>query len=54
VVTDVRHGKVLAHGLLGVEGDGPWAVVDADGVLLAVYETYDEARVKPAVVIASD
>ena len=50
---DVRHGKVLARSALGVEGDGPWAVVDGEGALLAVYEPYDEARVKPAVVIAS-
>jgi len=53
VGNEVGHGKVLAPGALGVEGDGPWAVVDADGDLLAVYEPYDEARVKPAVVIAS-
>jgi len=50
---DVRHGKVLALSALGVKGDGPWAVVDDEGALLAVYEPYDEARVKPAVVIAS-
>ncbi len=50
---DVRHGKVLALSALGVKGDGPWAVVDDEGALLAVYEPYDEARIKPAVVIAS-
>ena len=51
VVTDVRHGRVLDAPALGVEGAGPWAVLDADGALLAVYEPYDEGRVKPAVVI---
>jgi tRNA pseudouridine55 synthase len=50
---DVRHGKVLDVSALGVEGAGPWAIVDGDDALLAVYEPYDEGRVKPAVVIAS-
>jgi tRNA pseudouridine55 synthase len=54
VASDVRHGKVLGAGVLGVDGDGPWAVVDGGGALLAVYEPYDGSRVKPAVVIASD
>ena len=47
----VRHGKVLERGVLGVEGDGPWAVVDGDGTLLAVYEAHGK-RAKPAVVLA--
>jgi tRNA pseudouridine55 synthase len=42
----VRHGRVLDR----FEGDGPWAVVDATGALLAVYELFGEAS-KPAVVI---
>jgi tRNA pseudouridine55 synthase len=54
VASDVRHGKVLRPDALGVHGDGPWAVVGRERELLAVYEPYDEARVKPAVVIASD
>jgi tRNA pseudouridine55 synthase len=54
VAGDVRHGKVLEAPVLGVDGDGPWAVVDDEGALLAVYEPYDEGRVKPGVVIASD
>jgi tRNA pseudouridine55 synthase len=53
MVDDVRHGKVLEASVLEVDGDGPWAVVDSGGALLAVYERYDEGRVKPAVVIAS-
>ncbi len=53
VVDDVRHGKVLDTAALGLEGAGPWAIIDGDEALLAVYEPYDEGRVKPAVVIAS-
>ena len=47
----VAHGKVLDRALLGVDGDGPWAVLAPDGRLLAVYEPYGE-RAKPAVVLA--
>ena len=43
----VRHGRVLDR----FSGDGPWAVVDSTGSLLAVYESFG-AVAKPAVVIA--
>ena len=43
----VRHGRVLER----FPGDGPWAVVDQRGSLLAVYELFGAAA-KPAVVIA--
>jgi tRNA pseudouridine55 synthase len=43
----VRHGRVLER----FEGDGPWAVVDRGGSLLAVYEQFGNSA-KPAVVIA--
>jgi tRNA pseudouridine55 synthase len=43
----VRHGRVLER----FPGDGPWAVVDQQGALLAVYELFGAAA-KPAVVIA--
>ena len=43
----VRHGSVLDR----FDGDGPWAVVDNGGALLAVYELFGTAA-KPAVVIA--
>jgi tRNA pseudouridine55 synthase len=33
-------------------GDGPWAVVDSSGALLAVYELRPDGRVKPSVVMA--
>jgi tRNA pseudouridine55 synthase len=54
VVTAVGHGKVLPDEVLGIEGDGggPWAVLDAAGTLLAVYERHGAGRVKPAVVLA--
>ena len=45
-------GKVLARSHLKVDGDGPWAVLDDDGELLAVYERYRDDMVKPAVMIA--
>jgi tRNA pseudouridine55 synthase len=43
----VRHGRVLDR----FDGDGPWAVVEPGGALLAVYESFG-AVAKPAVVIA--
>jgi tRNA pseudouridine55 synthase len=43
----VRHGRVLDH----FAGDGPWAVVDPAGALIAMYESFG-ASAKPAVVIA--
>ncbi|MDP9464116.1 MAG: tRNA pseudouridine(55) synthase TruB [Actinomycetota bacterium] len=43
----IRHGRVLDR----FAGDGPWAVVDGAGSLLAVYESFGAAA-KPAVVIA--
>lgn len=46
----VRHGRVLGRELLGVDGDGPWAVLDPDGELLAMYEAHD-GHAKPAVVL---
>jgi len=51
VAREVRHGKVLPIDVLGVEGEGPWAIVTAAGDLLAVYEHHGVGRVKPAVVL---
>jgi tRNA pseudouridine55 synthase len=48
----VGHGRVLEPGDLGAAGQGPWAVVDHEGRLLAVYETATGGRVKPTVVLA--
>ncbi|MEM7287606.1 MAG: tRNA pseudouridine(55) synthase TruB [Actinomycetota bacterium] len=52
VLTAVRVGKVLERSVLGAGGEGPWAVVDPDGSLLAVYEPHRDTTVKPAVVVA--
>ena len=53
VAAVVATGKVLAAGELGVDGEGPWAVLDTGGALLAVYERHPDGRVKPAVVLAT-
>jgi tRNA pseudouridine55 synthase len=65
VAADIAHGKVLDCTRLGVSApsespafgvgpgaDGPWAVFDEAGALLAVYERHRGATVKPAVVLA--
>ncbi|MEO9223409.1 MAG: tRNA pseudouridine(55) synthase TruB [Acidimicrobiales bacterium] len=48
----IRNGNVLPADALGVDGAGPWAVVDGSGALLAVYERRGDTEVKPAVVLA--
>jgi tRNA pseudouridine55 synthase len=53
VATVVGHGRVLDDAELGVQGTGPWAVIDGSGELLAVYEVHGEGRVKPTVVLMS-
>src|SRR5579859_1638685 len=54
LVGAIGHGKVLERRELGAEGVGPWAVLDPNGDLLAVYEAYHDGRVKPAVVLVPD
>ncbi len=49
----VGHGKRFDGATLAVAGPGPYAVVDRDGVLLAIYERND-GGVKPAVVLAAE
>jgi len=39
---------------LGAVGDGPWSLLDDQGVLLAVYEATGSDRIRPAVVLAGD
>jgi tRNA pseudouridine55 synthase len=55
LAVQVRQGRVLPA--IDVAGAGPpmgpWAVVDADGALLAVYEPHGGGTVKPAAVIAA-
>lgn len=53
LLTAVGHGAVLDRAALGVSGEGPWAVVDAGGDLLAVYEGRGPDRAKPTVVVAA-
>ncbi len=52
----VGYGQVLELEVLrqaGALGPGPWAVVDEDGALLAVYETRGPRQAKPAVVLSA-
>lgn len=58
VAAEVVHGRVLDLDRLGVDGtadgrasQGPWAVHDSAGGLLAVYERF-RGRAKPAAVVA--
>ena len=48
----VAHGVSFASGALSVQGEGPYALVGPDGVLLAVYDTRG-AALRPAVVVAA-
>ncbi|MEZ5238618.1 MAG: tRNA pseudouridine(55) synthase TruB [Microthrixaceae bacterium] len=52
----VRNGQVLDRGVLGIAppDPGPWAVLDDQGGLLAVYESHKGETVKPAVVVPRD
>jgi tRNA pseudouridine55 synthase len=55
VAAAVAHGKVLPRHTLGVSGDdvvqGPWAVLDESGALLAVYRAHKPETAKPEVVV---
>ncbi|HEY8218379.1 MAG TPA: tRNA pseudouridine(55) synthase TruB [Acidimicrobiia bacterium] len=48
----VRHGATFTGGALAVAGEGPFAVVDPGGELLAVYERRGPG-LKPSVVVAT-
>jgi tRNA pseudouridine55 synthase len=50
----IGRGLPLDRVPLGAEGDGPWAMVDDHGTLLAVYEATDTDRIKPAVVLTGN
>jgi tRNA pseudouridine55 synthase len=52
VATSVRYGRVLQPEDLGVDGDGPWVVLDAGGAVLAVYRRHKQTLVKPVMVLA--
>jgi tRNA pseudouridine55 synthase len=50
----IRTGLPLDRVPLGAVGDGPWAMLDENGELLAVYEATDSDRIRPAVVLAGE
>ena len=53
VAADVATGKVLPLDRLGVDGEGPWAVLDEGGSLLAVYRAHRPGTAKPDLVLVS-
>ena len=56
VSVDEETARLVATGrVLPVpDGQGPWALVDSAGELLAVYEPFRDGQAKPAVVLARD
>ena len=52
MATSIARGLPLDRVPIGAVGDGPWAMLDPEGNLLAIYEATDTDRIKPAVVIA--
>ncbi len=54
VAASIRTGLALDRVPLGALGDGPWALLDGCGALLAVYEATGTDRIRPAVVLAGD
>jgi tRNA pseudouridine55 synthase len=50
----IRTGLPIDRVPLGALGDGPWAMLDEHGALLAVYEATDSDRIRPAVVLAAE
>jgi tRNA pseudouridine55 synthase len=58
IAVEPEIGDLIGRGLaldrvpIGAVGEGPWAMVDRQGRLLAVYEATGTDRIKPAVVLA--
>jgi tRNA pseudouridine55 synthase len=50
----IAHGLALDRVPVGAVGDGPWAMIDDRGTLLAVYEATGTDRIKPAVVLTGN
>ena len=50
----IGRGLALDRVPVGAVGEGPWAMVDQHGNLLAVYEATGTDRIKPAVGLAGD
>jgi tRNA pseudouridine55 synthase len=53
IAASIRTGLALDRVPLGAAGDGPWALLDETGALLAVYEATGTDRIRPAVVLAA-
>lgn len=55
VAVDAATAGRIAHGAMldRPPGAGPWAMIDGEGAVLAVYEAHGGATVKPAVVLSS-
>lgn len=51
LVVALSHGRGVERSALGVTGDGPWAVLDAAGILVAICEQDGLGRVRPTVVL---
>jgi hypothetical protein len=49
----VARGRPLDRVPLGATGEGPWALLDTTGRLLAVYEATPTDAIRPAVVLAA-
>ena len=54
VAASIRTGLPLDRVPLGATGEGPWAMLDGAGTLLAIYEATGTDRIRPAVVVAGD
>ncbi len=58
VAVDDATARLISRGLpldrvpIGAGGEGPWALTDGRGTLLAVYQATDSDRIRPAVVLA--
>jgi tRNA pseudouridine55 synthase len=52
IAASIRTGLPLDKVPIGAAGDGPWAMLDEHGSLLAVYEATGTDRIRPAVVLA--
>lgn len=52
VAAAIATGLPLDKVPLGALGEGPWAMLDAEGHLLAVYESTGSDRIRPVVVLA--
>jgi tRNA pseudouridine55 synthase len=53
IATLIGRGLALDRVPIGAVGDGPWAMLDDQGNLLAVYEATGTDRIKPSVVVAA-